>query len=327
MAAAHLHRSSTIERAELEAMDGDVHVEKFRLPPFEVSPSFDLTKNTDSQYAAPPSGEGGRFAAERALLDHSWHKTYAAPRAAYQDALISGVVDAACVPVAGPVLLFSCGGMGAGKTTTVRRLAARGALPLERFVVCDPDLFKRLLPEYPLYVRADAGAAASHMQAESGTVAEVAFYAGLAAGKSVFFDGSMRDAAWHRSLIELVRARFPRHRIGIVYVTATREVCHRRIAQRRAVTGMAPPERLVNATFDAVAASFEALAPLVDFTFKLDNSVDFEDATFLDGGSIEKMAQVFAATECAIPAEEGGAKRAENQSAVVGAGGEAAAVV
>ena len=75
-------------------------------------------------------------------------------------------------------------------------------LPLEQFILVDPDQIRQMLPEWDGYVERDPMTAAVKTQKEAGHIAEILGYRALRHRRNVIFDGSLRDVEWY-SIAEL----------------------------------------------------------------------------------------------------------------------------
>ena len=95
--------------------------------------------------------------------------------------------------------------MGAGKGYTMAKLVEKGRFPLKAFVIVDPDEVRRLLPEYSLYIHANAELAGELTRKEAGFIAEILTLAALQAGKNVLQDGSLRDSDWYQTYFKRLK--------------------------------------------------------------------------------------------------------------------------
>ncbi|RYG41046.1 hypothetical protein EON68_03530, partial [archaeon] len=114
----------------------------------------------------------GPYARTREALDYNWHTVYSPARQALQDAIIAKYL-ASGKPSRRPWIVYTAGAMGAGKSHTVRCLAAQGAFPLSLFVQVDMDRIRWDLPEMECLVAADPVTAPIITQREAGYLAEI----------------------------------------------------------------------------------------------------------------------------------------------------------
>lgn len=247
-----------------------------------------------------PAHGGSPFAAQRALLDWTYHQVYAPARIALQDAIVSEALAtvARCTP-ASPWLLFVAGAMGTGKTHSIAVLAKRGTLPLHAFVVVDPDIYKGLLPEAADFAREDAATAGTRLHKESALVAELVERAALARGHNVLSQTTFRDVGWYREHIGRLRHLYPRLRLAMMLVTAPREVVLPRVARRALLTGRHVPLAVVDAALSASPLAFTELAPLADFSAHLRNDADGCEPVVEPPITDEAIRDAFAEAACA----------------------------
>lgn len=114
----------------------------------------------------------------------------------------------------------------------MRQLVTRGRFPLFSFVRVDPDVIRRCLPEYALYLHTKPETAGQLTNKEAGYIAEIVIQAGLQAGKNVIVDGSLRNSQWYKEHFQQLRQDFPKLKIAILHITAPREAVFRRAAVR-----------------------------------------------------------------------------------------------
>lgn len=181
----------------------------------------------------------GPFANIRETLDYSYHKNYTFERQRFQDAVIREFLDEAvlknqngevCTTPTMPWIVFTAGAFGSGKGYTLKKLVENGRFPLVAFVRVDPDVIRRYLPEFNLYVQQNPERAGEYTNKEAGYIAEILTLAGLCLGRNVIVDGSLRRSNWYRDYFARLRQEFPTLRIAIIHVTAPRESVFQRAA-------------------------------------------------------------------------------------------------
>ena len=203
-----------------------------------------------------------------------------------QDAIITDMLDAAylideegnigTVPTE-PFIVFTAGAMGAGKGYTIAKLVEKGRFPLKAFVIVDPDEVRRLLPEYSLYIHANAELAGELTRKEAGFIAEILTLAALQAGKNVLQDGSLRDSDWYQVYFKRLKDEFPDVRQAILHVTAPREAVFQRAASRAIATGRVVPREVLEMALEQTPRSVKILAPLVDYFAEFNNDQSASD--------------------------------------------------
>ncbi|MEO1777145.1 MAG: zeta toxin family protein, partial [Pseudomonadota bacterium] len=160
--------------------------------------------------------------------------------------------------------------MGAGKSRAMQWLHRRGYFPLDSFVAVDPDRIRYALPEWRLYLARNRTTAGALTHKEAGYIAELLTLDGLAQGKNVLVDGSLRDAAWHAGLFRRIRRDHPATRIAVIYCRARPDTVLARAERRAEETGRGIPRHVLLETMAQVPRAVEALRPLVDQFVELD---------------------------------------------------------
>ncbi len=193
---------------------------------------FDSDKSTEENHCMSGMNFYGPYAHLRELLDYTYHKNYTRERQMLQDSIIHEtlnrvrIVDktgTVCTTPTEPFLVFTAGGMGAGKSYTLNKMNAKGRFPLAAFVIVDPDEIRQTFPEYGLYVNQNPLKAGEMTRKEAGYIVEILTLAALQAGKNVLVDGSLRDAVWYSIYIEKLRETYPLLKIDILHVVAPKE--------------------------------------------------------------------------------------------------------
>lgn len=212
----------------------------------------------------------GPFADLRHQLDYTWHTHYSASRQALQDGIVTSFLRGGCMAER-PWLVFTAGPMGAGKTYTLRHLAATDLFPVNSFVLIDPDRIRSCLPEHRHHLAQNPVAAGALTHREAGFIAELIERVALARSLNVLIDGSLRNASWYAAAWQRIRAEHPSYRIAILLVTASPQRVYERADRRAARTGRHVPRQVLDEAIAAVPRSFATLAPLADFTAVIDN--------------------------------------------------------
>jgi len=153
----------------------------------------------------------------------------------------------------------------------VRWMDKNGYLPLNEFVIVDPDNIRQMLPEWDAYVGYDAETAGDKTQKEAGHIAEILGYKALRNRYRVIFDGSLRDANWYILFMDRIRDNFPGIRIMIIHILSEKEEVLRRAEQRGKETGRVVPKETLLASMEAVPKSVHILAPHCDFCCRVLN--------------------------------------------------------
>jgi len=232
--------------------------------------AFDLTKTTEENWKVPSFV--GDNSETRPLLDYDYHATYGHTRVQVQDDILRQLCnDQNSKSELLPWVVFTAGAMGAGKGYVVRWMDQNGYLPMEEFVVVDPDIIRQMLPEWDAYVNYDSESAGDKTQKEAGHIAEILGYKALRNRYRVIFDGSLRDAKWYMSFFERIRDHFPGIRIMILHILSEKDEVLRRAEKRGEETGRVVPKKTLLASMEAVPQSVHTLAPYCDFCCRVLN--------------------------------------------------------
>lgn len=172
----------------------------------------------------------GKYKEIRKRLDYDYHDVYAKERVLFQDSIIDSMLEENAFSQETqkcsrphPLIVFTAGAMGAGKSHTIKLLHEKGRFPLHSFTVVDPDRIRSRLPEFKRYIQVDPDRAGEMTRKEAGLMAEVLVQAALYRGHKVLVDGSLRDASWYRDYFRQLRRNHPDMHIAILHVTAPRE--------------------------------------------------------------------------------------------------------
>jgi Zeta toxin len=283
-------------------------------PPRNSQKEFDWDIPTYVAYAVHnPRLFASKFENARAKLDYSYHRNPTLTRQEYQDVVLSRILEAdtsasSSFPSSSsalssssssisstshsndhdqqqqpgqpqpqrrrPIIVFSAGPMGVGKSYVLSQLHQRSLFPLSKFIKIDPDMLKNELPEIAGYLRHDSESAATKLHRESTQMADVLFEHALEVNRNILVDGSLRDVDWYTTLLGRLRREFPHYRLAILYVSASPEIIRGRARRRAEATGRAVPEDLLQASIDQVPRSVESLSHLTDYTFEISNNDD-----------------------------------------------------
>jgi predicted kinase len=183
----------------------------------------------------------GKYASLRRSLDYTYHAHYPRSRQLFQDSIIDAILNDTtivddegntCTSTDRPWIVYTAGAMGAGKSYTIRQLAANQRFPLHSFVRVDYDAVRKHLPEFELYIQQSPENAGEWTRKEAGYIAELATQAALQRSYNVLVDGSLRDSEWFKKYFGQLRRHHPHLRIGILHVTAPQEAVFQRAEVR-----------------------------------------------------------------------------------------------
>lgn len=105
-----------------------------------------------------------------------------------------------------PIIKFSVGSFGAGKTHTLKWLNEKKEINLDEFVLIDPDFIKRLLPEWDGFIKENASTAATRLHKELTFIAMLIERAALFKKYNIIVDGSLQNADCYESWFEYIRS-------------------------------------------------------------------------------------------------------------------------
>lgn len=254
--------------AEIKLQSGREHAPNVSTD--EKCPAFDPNVTTEDRWRVPHFFGANKEI--RPLLDYLYHATYNHVRVGIQDDIINKLcTERNSVKELLPWVVFTAGAMGAGKGYVVRWMDKNGYLPMDEFVVVDPDHIRQMLPEWGDYVKHDPESAGTKTQKEAGHIAEILGYKALRNRYRVIFDGSLRDANWYITFFQRIRENFPGIRIMIIHILSEKDEVLRRAEERGKATGRVVPKATLLESMDAVPKSVRLLAPYCDFCCRVLN--------------------------------------------------------
>ena len=303
-----------------------------------IPDSFDYLRSTEDNYGFSATGGSraepqqqeqeqpqfvGKYKEQRAVLDYDFHRFYTTERQLFHDRMIDLFHntrvedtdnDLVCDRPLENWIVFTAGPMGAGKGHTMQWLQRAGLFPLAAFVKVDPDSLRELLPETPEYIRRNPTTAGRLTQKEVGYIAEVLTLDALQQGKNVLVDGSLKDADWYLAYVATLRQQFPRLKVAILHVTASRETVLARCRRRAETTGRVVPEEVLVSAMNAIPNALRQLAPKVDYFATFENEEEEGDPKLLMASkavSTNDLAALLDADMAAAGAGAGGPRREE----------------
>ena len=165
--------------------------------------------------------------------------------------------------------------MGVGKGYVITQLQQLQLFNVrDHFITIDPDLIKYEIPEMVGYLQIDRNTAATKVHRESTQISDIIFEYAILHSLSILVDGSLRDVDYYQSLFHRIRNEFPQYRIGIIHITASRDVIFERAASRAIRTGRVIPKELLEESIEQVPKSVELLSPLADAVHVIANHPD-----------------------------------------------------
>ncbi len=173
---------------------------------------------------------------------------------------------------AAPIILFTAGIYGSGKSYVVNQLVSGGVLDPTHFTDIDPDKIRKSIPEYLDLLKASPEQASSLVQYETGHIQEQVLNKALNARVNIVLQGTLRSEAFNQKLFEDIRKNYPEYRIGIVWVHADPQVAAKRAASGPYRDGRVVPAVLQQQAVKDVPEVVSTLAPLSDFIVQVDNT-------------------------------------------------------
>lgn len=153
--------------------------------------------------------------------------------------------------------------MGVGKGHTIRWLDSIDLLSLDAFVNVDPDVIRKILPEFEEYNIRNNQTMGYLTQKEVGYISEVInyyikfnlnhnihlqilTYDALRKLKNVLVDGSLRDTHWYLKYFNNLREKFgTKLKMAIMNVIAPKETVLTRAMLRSKVSGRIVPNEVI----------------------------------------------------------------------------------
>lgn len=215
----------------------------------------------------------GEFALIRSGLDYEYHQHYSKERQLQQDKWIKeyiGQLEPVCSKLEPPLLLYTAGAMGSGKSHSVRRLLN---FDPNNTLIIDPDKFKEMIPEYRKLKREDPLNASSIVHQESGFLCEIALEVALERQLNVIVDGSLTDYQWHINQFAKIRKMYPKYtNIEIMFVRTIWIEVLRRATERGEITGRIISPGKLRDTYNLVTKSVEILQLYANKVYYVDNN-------------------------------------------------------
>lgn len=192
-----------------------------------------------SKYISP-------YSSIRNLLDYDYHTKPSTARCAVQDSFISQHLDQPYSGSETPLLLFTAGAMGAGKSHYLSKLPFK-------FILIDPDEIAATIPHFEQCetgTRSLPSAEAddergSRLRHEARLITEVLLSAAMQRKYGIVIDGSLRSYQWYLKELPIVRSRYPQYRVELVHIHAPLPVVLQRANKRASQTGRLVPSSLI----------------------------------------------------------------------------------
>lgn len=217
-----------------------------------------------SKYVSP-------FADIRQHLDYNYHTVPTLPRMIVQDSFIARHLSRPYTSSNKPVLLFTSGAMGAGKSHYL------STLPF-KFILIDPDEIAATIPVFedsPRIQEDDLSTErGSLLRHEARLITEIMLQAAMRRNLDIVLDGSLRSYSWYLDEIPGLRKDFAHYRVELVHIHAPLAEVLRRAAKREAKTGRRVPSTLIERSWKDSRRAISVLGRkrLVDRVLMVDSS-------------------------------------------------------
>lgn len=213
----------------------------------------------------------------RQRLDYSYHVDPSPSRALVQDTFITRHLSGPYTSSSDPLLLFTAGAMGAGKSHYLSRLPFK-------FILIDPDEIAATIPSFEDIGTAFERGSESERGLERGTrlrhearlITEILLHAAMQRNLDIVIDGSLRSYQWYLAEIPALRKQFPQYRVELVHIHAPLSEVLRRAAKRESKTGRQVPSTLIERSWKDSRRAISVLGrkKIVDRVQMVDSSGD-----------------------------------------------------
>ncbi len=197
-------------------------------------------------------------------------------RPAYRQA-IADMLTPRCPVSSEPLLVFTGGGYGAGKTTTLHWLAKQGKAPggIEADALQGVDYCKQLLPEFNQVKMVADGRASEICQDESRLISDLLFGQLVNDRRCFGWDSSMSNKEGTLKKIEY--ARQCGYRLALIGVLTETPVAVQRAMGRAKKTRRFAPPKYLHESHASFASHLETYIELMDEVLVVENSRETKD--------------------------------------------------
>lgn len=171
-----------------------------------------------------------------------------------------------------PVILFTAGQSGSGKSTVVKSLVQQGVLPESEFIVIDSDLLQRKLPEFAEFRRLAPDLADQMVYREARDLTTRLVRRALQLNKKIVLEGTMANSRPYLELMEHMSKHHPNYAKFVLHVSADPALQKARVEARAKRTGRVLPPSVMARTGDPYQKSINELLPHLDGVFDVVNN-------------------------------------------------------
>ncbi len=175
-------------------------------------------------------------------------------------------------PTERPLILFTSGSFGSGKSTTIGKLVDLNILPATDFNWIDPDKIRELVPEYQKFRTLSPTNAGTLVHLEVGLIQELVFEQAAKNGQPIIMEGTLRSYEWNKSEFDRIRKLYPQYRIGILALKADEAIAEKRVHDRAKTEGREIPSAYIAQVAKDVPQTLKQLEPFADFTLEVVNN-------------------------------------------------------
>eukprot|EP00448_Togula_jolla_P025407 CAMPEP_0170650942 /NCGR_PEP_ID=MMETSP0224-20130122/46081_1 /TAXON_ID=285029 /ORGANISM="Togula jolla, Strain CCCM 725" /LENGTH=610 /DNA_ID=CAMNT_0010982657 /DNA_START=1 /DNA_END=1832 /DNA_ORIENTATION=+ len=175
-----------------------------------------------------------------------------------------------------PMLFFTSGAMGVGKTFVLNWMKEEGILPMDEFVYINPDDIAQQLPEWEGYYKHRPSSAAMMTRLEAGLLTELSLVVAIQHRRNILVDSSLRHGSWYARLLERLGEDSPDVRLMLMYVHTHEETIRERAAERGGQGGSQTAQ-------GKMPRAVGRLLPHIDFFAQVANDWDTPRVTSLCG--------------------------------------------
>ncbi|CAE7195749.1 hddc3, partial [Symbiodinium pilosum] len=244
-----------------------------------VPPDYNWEICTQQNYAASePVIIPGKLEGARKLVDGAYHGYYTLERQQFQDKLVTELVENNGRARQAPMLLFTAGAMGVGKTFVLHWLRDKGILPVADFVRINPDKIAKQLPEWVGYDAYDHSSAAVMTRLEAGLISELMLLYAMQQRRNILVDSSLRHGKWYSRVLQKIRQQLPDISITLMYIHACEETVYQR-ATERGHNGRAVSPAEVADSLEKLPRALQKLLPYTDCFIQVNNNFDEPQVT------------------------------------------------
>lgn len=211
----------------------------------------------------------------RSKLDYNYHSKTPETRLIVQDDFMTKLLSRPYSTSESPILLFTAGAMGAGKSHYLSTLPYK-------FILIDPDEIAATLPHYDTIGTSFQQGSDKLRNLERGTrlrhearlITEILLHESMRRSLDIVLDGSLRSYQWYLGEIIKLRTLFPNYRTELVHVHAPLAHVLQRAAKREQATGREVPAPLIERSWKDSRRAISVLgrSKIVDRVQMVDSS-------------------------------------------------------